>query len=62
MNELKPVKRNIYGMNIDEASYDLALDIFRRFFLEQAQEKANAKVNEKAARKSKDAALYSIRA
>ena len=50
MNELKPVKRNIYGMNIDEAAYDLALDIFRRFFAEQAQEKANATVNEKAAR------------
>lgn len=50
MNELKPAKRNIYGMNIDQASYDLALDIFRRFFVEQAQEKANAKVNEKTAR------------
>lgn len=50
MNELKPAKRNIYGMNIDQASYDLALDIFRRFFMEQAQEKANAKVNEKTAR------------
>ena len=50
MNELKPVKRNIYGMNVDEAAYDLALDIFRRFFVEQAQEAANQKVNAKTVR------------
>ena len=50
MSALKPVKKNIYGMNTEQASYDLALDIFRQFFAEQAQEKANEKVVKKAQR------------
>lgn len=50
MQALKPVKKNIYGMNTEQASYDLALDIFRQFFAEQAQEKANEKVVKKALR------------
>lgn len=50
LQALKPVKKNIYGMNTEQASYDLALDIFRQFFVEQAQEKANEKVAKQAAR------------
>ena len=50
LQALKPVKKNIYGMNTEQASYDLALDIFRQFFVEQAQEKANEKVAKKAVR------------
>lgn len=47
MKMLKPVKKNIYGMDTEQAAYDLALDIFRRYFVEQAEEKANQKVAEK---------------
>lgn len=50
LDALKPTKKNIYGMDTEAASYDLALDIFRRFFVEQAEEKANKKVTEKSLR------------
>lgn len=44
MNEMKPVKHNIFGMNKQQAAYDLALDIYRRFFIEQSTDAANKKV------------------
>lgn len=50
LNTLRPTKKNIYGMDTEQAAYDLALDIYRRFFVEQAEEQANRKVNEKAQR------------
>lgn len=50
LNEMKPAKKNIFGMDTEQAAYDLSLDIFRRFFVEQAEEKANKKVYEKANR------------
>lgn len=50
LNAMKPAKKNIYGMDTEQAAYDLSLDIFRRFFVEQAEEKANKKVYEKANR------------
>ena len=50
LNQLKPTKKNIFGMDKDQAAYDLALDIYRRFFVEQAQDAANKKVYEKTDR------------
>ena len=50
LNQLKPTKKNIFGMDKEQAAYDLALDIYRRFFLEQAQDAANKKVYEKTDR------------
>lgn len=44
MNEMKPAKHNIFGMNKQQAAYDLALDIYRRFFVEQSTDAANKKV------------------
>ena len=44
MNEMKPAKHNIFGMNKQQAAYDLALDIYRRFFIEQSTDAANKKV------------------
>lgn len=44
MNEMKPAKHNIFGMNKQQAAYDLALDIYRRFFVEQSTDTANKKV------------------
>lgn len=44
MNEMKPTKHNIFGMNKQQAAYDLALDIYRRFFVEQSTDAANKKV------------------
>lgn len=44
MNEMKPAKHNIFGMNKQQAAYDLALDIYRRFFVEQSTDVANKKV------------------
>lgn len=44
IDNMKPVPRNPFGMNIDDAAYDVALDIYRQFFIEQAAEKANEKV------------------
>ena len=44
LNQLKPAKKNIFGMDKEQAAYDLALDIYRRFFVEQAQDAANKKV------------------
>ena len=37
-------------MDKEQAAYDLALDIYRRFFVEQAQDAANKKVYEKTDR------------
>lgn len=50
LNQLKPAKKNIFGMDKEQAAYDLALDIYRRFFVEQAQDAANKKVYEKTDR------------
>lgn len=50
LNQLKPTKKNIFGMDKEQAAYDLALDIYRRFFVEQAQDAANKKVYEKTDR------------
>lgn len=50
LNSLKPTKKNIYGMDKEQASYDLALDIYRRFFVEQADIKANSKLTQKSLR------------
>ena len=50
LNSLKPTKKNIYGMDADQAAYDLALDIYRRFFVEQADIKANRKLTQKSLR------------
>lgn len=50
LNQLKPAKKNIFGMDKKQAAYDLALDIYRRFFVEQAQDAANKKVYEKTDR------------
>lgn len=50
LNQLKPAKKNIFGMDKEQAAYDLALDIYRRFFVEQAQDAANRKVYEKTDR------------
>lgn len=50
LNTLRPTKKNIYGMDTEQAAYDLALDIYRRFFVEQAEEKANQAVYKKAQR------------
>lgn len=50
LNQLKPEKKNIFGMDKEQAAYDLALDIYRRFFVEQAQDAANKKVYEKTDR------------
>lgn len=47
MNEMKPTKHNIFGMNKQQAAYDLALDIYRRFFVEQAQDQTNRQVLKK---------------
>jgi hypothetical protein len=47
MNEMKPAKHNIFGMNKQQAAYDLALDIYRRFFVEQAQDQTNRQVLKK---------------
>ena len=44
MNEMKPARHNIFGMNKQQAAYDLALDIYRRFFVEQSTDTANKKV------------------
>lgn len=44
MNEMKPARHNIFGMNKQQAAYDLALDIYRRFFVEQSTDAANKKV------------------
>lgn len=44
MNEMKPAKHNIFGMNKQQAAYDLALDIYWRFFVEQSTDAANKKV------------------
>lgn len=45
--EMKPARHNIFGMDRQTAAYDLALDIYRRFFIEQAEEAANKKVYKK---------------
>lgn len=50
LNALRPVKKNIYGMDTEQASYDLALDIYRRFFVEQGETRANQKIYEKTQR------------
>lgn len=50
LNTLRPTKKNIYGMDTEQAAYDLALDIYRRFFVEQAEEKANQAVYKKTQR------------
>lgn len=50
LNQLKPAKKNIFGIDKEQAAYDLALDIYRRFFVEQAQDAANKKVYEKTDR------------
>lgn len=50
LNSLRPTKKNIYGMDKEQASYDLALDIYRRFFVEQADIKANRKLTQKSLR------------
>lgn len=50
MSALKPIKRNIYGMDQKQAAYDVALDIFHKFFAVQAEESANRKVYEKTNR------------
>ena len=50
LNQLKLAKKNIFGMDKEQAAYDLALDIYRRFFVEQAQDAANKKVYEKTDR------------
>lgn len=47
MNEMKPARHNIFGMNKQQAAYDLALDIYRRFFVEQAQDQTNRQVLKK---------------
>ena len=44
IEDMKPVPRNPFGMDMDDAAYDVALDIYRQFFIEQAAEKANEKV------------------
>ena len=49
MESMKPQRVNKYGMNIDNAAYDVALDIYRQFFVEQAAEEANSKVSSKVA-------------
>lgn len=49
LESMKPQRVNKYGMNIDNAAYDVALDIYRQFFVEQAAEGANSKVNSKIA-------------
>ena len=48
LESMKPQRVNKYGMNIDNAAYDVALDIYRQF-LEQAAEGANSKINSKIA-------------
>lgn len=50
LNQLKPTRKNIFGMDKEQAAYDLALDVYRRFFVEQAQDAANKKVYEKTDR------------
>ncbi len=50
LNQLKPTRKNIFGMDKEQATYDLALDVYRRFFVEQAQDAANKKVYEKTDR------------
>ena len=47
INGLRPQseKTNTYGMNLESASYDLALDIYRRFFEAQARQNMNAEIN-----------------
>ena len=35
---MKPAQSNIYGSSIDDAAYNLTLDIFRKFILEQEYE------------------------
>lgn len=47
INGLRPQseKTNTYGMNLESASYDLALDIYRRFFESQARQNMNAEIN-----------------
>lgn len=49
LESMKPQRVNKYGMNIDNAAYDVALDIYRQFFVDQAAEGANSKVNSKIA-------------
>lgn len=49
LESMKPQRVNKYGMNIDNAAYDVALDIYRQFFVEQAAEGANSKINSKIA-------------
>lgn len=44
IEDMKPVPRNPFGMDMDDAAYDVALDIYRQFFIEQAAEKSNEKV------------------
>lgn len=50
LNQLKPTRKNIFGMDKEQVAYDLALDVYRRFFVEQAQDAANKKVYEKTDR------------
>lgn len=49
LESMKPQRVNKYGMNIDNAAYDVALDIYRQFFVEQAAEEANSKISSKVA-------------
>lgn len=52
IEDMKPAPRNPFGMNMDDAAYDVALDIYRQFFIEQAAEKANEKVKKVIGKKT----------
>jgi len=51
MNSIKPLPTNVYGKDIDVAAYDMALDVYRRFMLAQANELSDGKMKSEIARK-----------